>query len=200
MRATGLTSYQYAVQVFLHTPATGYAVAAMNTGHVFGTDTPGDRERNWNESGNCPSLAAVWEGLLRGAALNYTLNADISGVAGTLWDVAKIGLNTIAANVVAGPIGGIVVLGRELSAALDIPLATPGNIIGVMIVGGIVMVCGPGALIPALVAGVVLTNLTGIRQRPMTHEERDFAKKVFGNGVSSHSCDSGSRGGLLLQV
>lgn len=179
MRATGFTSYKYALQVFLHAPATGDAIAAMNTGHVFGTDTPGDRQLDWHESGTSSSLAMLWDGFLHGASLKYTLNADISGVTGTLWDVAKIGLDTIAGFVIAGPVGGIVVLGRELTSALNITLVTPGSLVGFVIVGGIVMVCGPGVLIPAVVAGVVLTNLTGIHQRSMTDQEQDFAWKVF---------------------
>src|SRR5688500_18191215 len=49
LRATGFPSFAYKVQASVRC-AEGVVVVAEASGRVFGTDTPGNRQRNWNEN------------------------------------------------------------------------------------------------------------------------------------------------------
>ncbi|RYZ61048.1 MAG: hypothetical protein EOO14_06040 [Chitinophagaceae bacterium] len=180
MRATGFTSYHFGLQVFIKA-AGGIVLAAFHEGRSFGTDTPGDRNNSWEENLENPALKLLWTFIRTDAVLETRLHAEISGVAGTLWDVLKIGLETVAGYVVAGPVGAVIVLGSELGSAAGIAPASPGAFAGIAVIGGMVYVMGPQMLLPAIVSGVAVGHAvnSAIGFRTLTQEERDFARKVF---------------------
>jgi hypothetical protein len=180
MRATGFTSYHFGLQVFIKA-AGGIVLAAFHEGRSFGTDTPGDRNNSWEEELENPALKLAWTFIRTGSVLETRLHAEISGVAGTLWDVLKIGLETVAGYVVAGPVGAVIVLGSELGSAAGVAPASPGALVGIAVIGGMVYVLGPQMLLPAIVSGVAVGHAvnSSIGFRTMTQEERDFAAKVF---------------------
>lgn len=180
MRATGFTSYHYGLQAFVRTPD-GVMIAAQHTGRVFGTDTPGDRNNSWSENGTNTSLADRWRSIRSNSTLAYRLNADISGVLGTGWDILKVAVEAIVANAALGVGGLIIVVGSELSAALGLRPATPDKFLAVAVAGGVVLVVGPGIMLPAIVGGVTVAAISDIRHRAMTEEERRFAAAVFGD-------------------
>lgn len=180
MRATGFTSYHYGLQAFVRTPD-GVLIAAQHTGRVFGTDTPGDRNNTWDENGRNMSLPDRWRSVRSNSTLAHHLNADISGVLGTGWDILKVAVEAIVANAALGVGGLIIVVGSELSAALGVRSATPDKFLGVAVAGGVVLVIGPGIMLPAIVGGVVVAAISDIRHRAMTEDERRFAAKVFGD-------------------
>lgn len=176
MRATGALSYHYGLQCWVKSTE-GLAIAAHRTGDVYGTDTSGDRQDNWSESGTNNGIKQHWRAIRGHPGIGYHLNADMSGVLGTVVDVLKVVLEGLAAEAVLGPGGLLLVVGSELSA----PLAGSDALGGAFASGTGLMILGPIGAIPALIAGGV-EGLAGIRHRVMTAEERAFANRVF-NGT-----------------
>jgi hypothetical protein len=179
MRATGFPSYHYRLQCFVRTTS-GLVIAAQNTGSVFGTDTPGDRQHSWEEKQLSPVLKTQWNSIRDRPTLEYRLDANISGVIGTAWDVLKTLAEAIVANIVLGPAGLVIVIGSELGSAIGIK-TPPGLFAGVIVVGGSVLIFGPGIILPALVAGIAVGAVveSDIKHRSMTQSEIEFAAKVF---------------------
>lgn len=181
MRATGLPSYNYGLQVFIKA-ADGVILTAFHSGSIFGTDTPGDRENSWEENLNSPLISGdLWLSIRNNPAIQYTFNANIGGVIGTVWDIAKAGLEIFVGFMAGGVIGAGIVLGSELMSAAGIP-APPGLVVGIAVVGGAIVIFGPGAVIPAFVAGAVAGVAVEllIKNRPIHPDEMDFARQIFG--------------------
>jgi hypothetical protein len=181
MRATGATSYHFGVQSWAAS-GDGTVVAAQQTGNVFGTDTPGPRQRNWSQPGANAGIKQHWRALRAGAGIGYTLHADIGGVLGGALDVLTFAVKGIAANVVLGPYGWVVLIGNEL-AGMDAQIGAPNVLAGVIVGGGTLLIVGPFGLVPAVVAGAVAVAVTNVRHRKMTSAERTFADKVFQGSV-----------------
>jgi hypothetical protein len=183
MRATGLISYNYRLQCFVHA-VNGLIIAAQNTGSVFGSDSPfsGDREHSWEEKQSNLVLREQWNSIRNHPTLQYSLNAEIGGILGTAWDLLKTFTEAIVAKALLGPAGVIVVIGSELGAAAGIR-TPPGVLAGVIVFGGSVLVFGPGVILPAFVSGVVVGAVveSDIKHRSMTPVEIEFATKVFFN-------------------
>ena len=55
MRATGIPSFHFRVGAVVRSATSQVTVAAQHSGKVFGTDTPGDRQNDWDEIGNKPN-------------------------------------------------------------------------------------------------------------------------------------------------
>jgi hypothetical protein len=121
---------------------------------VYGTDTPGDRNDSWEENLNSPVLSAYWLSVRNNPVIQYQLNADIGGITGTIWDVVKDGLEVFVGFMVGGVVGAGIVLGNELASAVGLPVP-PGVVAGIAVVGGAVIIFGPGAVIPATVVGAI---------------------------------------------
>jgi hypothetical protein len=145
---------------------------------VFGTDTPGDRQRNWSEGGVNRGIVLRWRSLRQGDSIGYHLHAKIAGVLGTARDVLLFAVEGIALNVVIGPTGWFVLIGNEL-AGLDAQLASPDILEGIAVGAGTLLILGPFGLVPAIVAGAATVALADIRHRPMNPKERAFADRVF---------------------
>jgi hypothetical protein len=181
MGASGIPSYDYGLQVFLKA-ADGVILTAFNSGSVYGTDTAGSRENSWDENLNSVLILSNWLSIRNNPVIEYQLNASIGGILGTVWDVMKIALEAFVAFLVAGPIGTGIVLGNQLLAAANIT-PPPGIVAGIGVVEGSVIIFGPGAIVPAVVAGAVagIAIELAIKNRPIRDDEKDFARLVLGN-------------------
>jgi hypothetical protein len=178
MRATGLPSYHFGLQAYVNC-ADGVVIAGQETGHAYGTDTPGDREHAWSNPGTSSGIKDHWRSIRSNARIGYRLDADIGGVLGVGWDIAKLVVEALAAAVLLPGIGVIIFVGPQLGAAVGIRVATPDNLAGFAVAAGMIFVLGPGMMVPSIVAGVAVATLLDIKHRSMTDEERQFASKVF---------------------
>ncbi|OUJ74263.1 hypothetical protein [Hymenobacter crusticola] len=179
VRATGFPSFAYRVQATIRSPSAGIVVMAQTSGRVFGTDTPGDRQRSWEENNSSPSLRQFWMGLRADARLETNLQKDLSGVTGAVVDVVTVIIETYVAAQFAGAVGAVLVLGVELGAAAGQTFINPNVLAGITVGAGILLVFGPGAIIPALVAGTGTALLADIRSRSMNEAEIALARTVF---------------------
>ena len=177
MRATGAFSYHYGVQAWVNT-SEGPIIAAQNVGRVFGTDTPGHRQHDWNEPGNNYGIKLHWHSIRNGAALGYHMDAEISGVLGAAKDVLLFAVKGIVGTIVLGPVGWFVLIGSEL-ADMDAKIGSPDILAGILVAGGVLLIVGPFGLVPAVVAGVVTASLADVRHRPIHPDEIAFADRVF---------------------
>lgn len=178
LRATGLPSFAYKVQAFVRCAA-GVVIAVETSGRVFGTDTPGDRQRDWHEDNTSESIRNYWTALRLEPQFETNLDKNLSGVLGAVVDVAKTVVETYVAAQFAGTIGAVIVLGAELGSATGVTFKNPNILAGVTVGGGILLLFGPSAIIPALVAGVGTAALADIRFRPMNDQEIALANTVF---------------------
>jgi hypothetical protein len=179
MRATGFPSYHYGVEAWIEAgDATGTVIGGQRSGHVYGTDTPGDRQDNWRQSGTNPAIAARWLSIRENPTLNYQVHADISGVLGTAEGILTFAFEYIIANAVAGWVGALIVVGDELVQA-GVDLGTPDVLAGLLVAGGVLMVLGPFGALPAAIAGIVTADLAKVRHRQLRDDERLWADQVF---------------------
>jgi hypothetical protein len=178
LRATGFPSFAYKVQVSVRCAA-GVVIVAEASGRVFGTDTPGDRQRDWSEDNTSESIRKYWTALRLEPQFETNLDKNLSGISGGLIDVAKTVVETYVAAQFAGTIGAVIVLGSELGSATGVTFRNPNILAGVTVGGGLLILFGPSAIIPALAAGVVTAALADIRFRPMNDQEIALANKVF---------------------
>jgi hypothetical protein len=180
MRATGFPSFTFGVRTVLVND-TGVPAVAAASGRVHGTNEPGDRESSWDQSLPNPLVALHWAAMKRSrpeTSINW--DADFFG---TIGDVLGFVGSLVGSAIVAGPAGVCIVLGVHIAdlAGVDEQLGTAG-LAGVAVAGGVLVVFGPGAIVPAIAAGAaagIAVELT-IEHRPMTGDERAFAERVFG--------------------
>jgi hypothetical protein len=178
LRATGAPSFAYKVQASVRCAA-GVVMVVEASGRVFGSDTPGDRERSWNEDGASKEIRLFWSALRLDPRLETDLQKNLSGVTGALVDVAKTVIETYVAAQFSGIVGAVIVLGGELSAATGVTILNPHILAGVTVGSAVLLIFGPSAIIPALVAGTATALLTDIQFRPMNEGEIALAFKVF---------------------
>jgi hypothetical protein len=177
-RATGWPSYTASVAARV-TGTDGTVLVFAASGEVFGTNEPGDREDAFDQGGTNPLIRYEWAGL-KHAQLTHDLqhDADFFGSAGpALAFIAK----AAAAVVLAGVGGLVVVCALELIDVLGLQeLALPGTV-GLIVTGGVLLVFGPGAIIPAVIAGVAAGAVTAalVKQRRLTDEEWSHVDTVF---------------------
>jgi hypothetical protein len=177
MRATGLPSFAYKIQVFVR--SAGVTIALETDGRVFGSDTPGDRERSWNEEGSYVDVSKYWAALRTNPQFEVSLEKNISGVLGGVVDVAKTVVEVFVAAHLAGVVGALIVLGANLGSATGVTIRNPNILAGVTVGAGILIVFGPSAIIPAIAAGVTSAALADIRFRSLNDKEIQLADKVF---------------------
>lgn len=187
MRATGLPSYKYSLQAFVQ-GQNGLVVAAHNSGEVHGTLSSGPRQVEWEDPPQGGSvedhliLRENWPAFRSGATLGYNLDAHISGPIGDAWSVLKVlGFGLVAGSVL-GPTGMAIVIGKGLADAIGITPA-PNQLAGVAVAGGMILVFGPGVIVPAVVAGVAVGSavFSDIQFRKLTDSEKEkrFAESIF---------------------
>ena len=180
MRATGFPSFTFGVRTLIVNDA-GVPLLIGAGGRVHGTNEPGDRESSWDESDRNGLIALHWDAIKRARAdTSIDRDTDIFGAFG---DVASFVASLAVGAAFAGPAGVCIVLGAHAANAvgLDEELAV-GGLPGLAVTGGVLLVFGPSAIIPALVAGaaVGVAFELALEHRPMTVAEREFAAKVFG--------------------
>lgn len=187
MRATGLTSYRFRLRAVVRSASGRAAVVAQKTGEVFGTDTPGDRQLDWDEPVSTPFIFNSWPDL-RAGAMTVNRSTELTGVLGTFADIMGDLLEFVAAAAVLSPIpggpalAGLVFLGSELDKLADVRIVGPGGLVGIAVAGGVTFLLGPTMIIPAFVAGTLVGNLA-IKHRAMSDAEKAFAGVVFGNSL-----------------
>lgn len=175
MRATGFPSYTYLVKGTA-VPADGPPATAIAQGAVHGTNEPGANSSTWDQQGFSEQVADAWLAF-RTAGLRTELTYDSDWV-GVLDDWA-VGL--IGAVRVFGPWGYAIALGAQLVDALDVPdIAVPG-LVGVVVAGGVVLVAGQGAIVPATLLGVAAGGITeaAVKHRQANQAEKDLADRVY---------------------
>ena len=177
-RATGFPSFEVAISTQV-IGADGTVLTLAAHGEVHGSNEPGDEQSSWLQEGTNALIAANWPAL-RHARIEHDLqfDTDIFGAAG---DVLAFLAKAALASTVAGAAGLVIVLGTEAVSALGLQeLVLPG-MLGVLVAGGVLLVFGPGAIIPAFVAGaaagVAVEQL--VRQRRLTDEEFAFVDRVY---------------------
>ncbi len=181
MRATGFPSYHFAVQAFVGS-ADGTVIAAQRTGRVFGTDTPGDRQRDWSEPGTNLGIIEGWRVLRTSPSLGFHFQAEIGGVLGAAIDVLTFAVKGIITNVVLGPYGWYVTIGNEL-IGMDTSLASPDILGGILVGGTVFLIVGPFGLVPAIILGTGVAVLADIRHRMLRSDEQDWARRIFGDNI-----------------
>lgn len=180
-RATGWNSYDTAI--ISHLVGDAVVVAFAAHGEVHGTNEPGKREYRWSQQGRSELVRANWFSLQH-AELHHDLQYDVD-VFGSAGAVASSLAKAAVAYATAGAGGLLIVLGSETLSAVDENLALPQTV-GIFAAGAVLMVGGPGMLLPALVvgigAGVTANEL--VKQREFYPEERALASEVFGDQLS----------------
>ena len=178
LRATGFPSFAYKVQALVRSAA-GVLIVVEASGRVFGSDTPGDRQRDWEENNTSEALRQFWMDLRSDAQFETNLDKNLAGVLGSLVDVAKTVVETYVAAQFRGVVGAIIVLGAELGSATGQTFINPNILAGITVGAGILVVFGPSAIIPAVAAGTGTALLADIRSRPMNDGEIALAQTVF---------------------
>jgi hypothetical protein len=188
MRATGLPSFSFRVVAVVRSASGQVMVVAQHSGKVFGSDTPGDRQNNWNETGTdrdqVKLIRNVWPDI-SGGTMVVTRSSELAGVLGTavdvITDVAEFFVGAVTLGV--GPAVCLVV-GSELNRA-GVSLPGLGGVVGLGVVGGVVYIWGPSAIVAAIVAGVVVGEIVDamVKIRRLRDDEVAFARQVFGDSL-----------------
>ena len=116
-----------------------------------------------SEESTSESIRKYWTSLRFEPQFETNLDKNLSGISGGLIDVAKTVVETYVGTQFAGTIGAVIVLGVELGSATGVTFSNPNILAGVTVGGGILILFGPSAIIPALAAGVVTAALADIR-------------------------------------
>ena len=188
MRAAGVPSFSFRVGAVIRSGNGQVTVAAQHTGKVFGTDTPGERQNNWDETSNDPDnmkfVRNLWPDISSGS-LAVSRSSELSGVLGTAIDVVKdVAEFLVVAETLGANLAICLVIGSELgNMGVDVP--GMGGVIGIGIVAGSLFIWGPLAIGPAFILGVavgaVIDSMVKIRR--LEPFEVDFARKVFGDSL-----------------
>jgi len=72
MRATGLPSFAFHVTATVESAGGRFVPTSVHQGRVFGTDTPGDRQRDWSENGHNENIRQNWLSIADSATLSIT--------------------------------------------------------------------------------------------------------------------------------
>ena len=179
VHATGIPSFSYKVMATLRTPG-GALIAVEAGGEVFGLDTPKHSTSRWDEGGSSAEIVRFWTDIRRASTVFETdTQKKVIGTIGTVVDIAETVVEVYVAAQFRGVIGAVIVLGIRLGAATGTTFVNPNVLAGVTVAGGVLVLFGPSAIVPALVAGTGTALLADIRHRPMTDPEIALARRVF---------------------
>ncbi len=181
VRATGIPSFSYKVQATLRTPG-GALLVVEAGGEVFGKDTPKHSTSRWDEGGTSAEIVRFWTDLRRATTVFETdTEKKVIGTIGTVIDVAETIVELYVAAQFRGLIGVVIVLGVRLGAESGTTFVNPNLLAGITVAGGVLVLFGPSAIVPALVAGTGTALLADIHHRPMSQPEIALARRVFGD-------------------
>ena len=188
MRATGFPSFSFRIIAIVRSASGQVTLVAQHSGRVFGFDTPGPRDNNWNEIGTDQDqmklIRNVWPDISRGTMVE-SHSSELGGVLGTVVDVVKdIGEFFVVAETLGVGLALYLTAGSELSRA-GVSLPGLGGVVGLGVVGGVVFIFGPFATVPALVLGVAAGAIVDsmVKIRPLSDREVTFARQVFGDAL-----------------
>ena len=188
MRATGIPSFSFRVIAVVRSASGQVMAAAQHSGKVFGTDTPGPRQNDWNETNSdseqMKKIRNNWPDLSRGTMV-VSRSSDLAGSLGAAVDVIKdVAEFLLAAETLSTGPAVCLVLGSELSHA-GASLPGLGGVASLGVVGGVVYIWGPSAIVPAIVAGVAAGKVVDamVKIRSLRDDERNFARKVFNDSL-----------------
>jgi hypothetical protein len=188
MRATGIPSFSFRVGAVVRSASHQVTVAAQHSGKVFGTDTPGDRQNNWDEKGIDPSqmklIRNVWPDISAGT-LVVSRSSEVGGVLGAAGELLKdVAEFFVAAETLGPSLATCFLIGSELQQA-GVSLPGLGGVVGLAIVGGSVFIFGPSAIVPASIIGVAAGAIVDsmVKLRRLTEDEIAFARQVFGSSL-----------------
>jgi hypothetical protein len=188
MRASGALSFSFRISAVVRSASKEVMVAAHHTGKVFGTDTPGDRQNNWDEVSDNPErmklVRNVWPDI-SGGTMVVNRSTELSGVLGEAVDIVKdIAEFLLVAETLGAGLAICLVIGSELGDA-GVTIPGLGGVVGLGIVGGSLFIWGPLAIGPAILigvaAGAVVDSMVKIRR--LLPFEEDFAREVFGDSI-----------------
>jgi hypothetical protein len=188
MRATGIPSFSFRVVAVVRSASGQVTVVAQHSGKVFGTDTPGDRQNNWNETGTDKDQMKLVRNLwpdISGGTMVVSRSSELAGVLGTavdvITDVAEFFVGAVTLGV--GP-AVCLVIGSELNRA-GVSLPGLGGVVGLGVVGGVLYIWGPSAIVAAVVAGVAAGEIVDamVKIRRLRDDEVVFAQQVFGDSL-----------------
>jgi len=188
MRASGALSFSFRISAVVRSASKQVTVAAQRSGEVFGTDTPGDRQFNWDEVSDNPKrmqlIRNTWPDI-SGGTMVVNRSTELSGVLGTAVDIVKdVAEFLLVAETLGAGLAICLVIGSELGDA-GVSVPGLGGVVGLGIVGGSLFIWGPLAIGPAILigvaAGAVVDSMVKIRR--LTTDEENFAKRVFGDSI-----------------
>jgi hypothetical protein len=180
MRATGFPSFTFGVRTVVRSDAGPLLFSA--DGRVHGTNESGNRQSNFDIRDHNGLIALNW-GKMHRARTETAINRS-ADFFGTLGDVLGFAGSLAAGAAVAGASGVCLVLGVRAADLAGAQIGIAG-LAGVTVTGGTLLVLGPGAIVPAIIAGAAAGAAAEIalRHRPMRADERAFADQVFKGSV-----------------
>lgn len=179
MRATGLPSFTYGVHTVIANDA-GIPLLLYASGKVHGSNEPGDRESTWDLTDQNGLIPMHWAEMKR-ARVQTDISHD-TNIFGELGEVAQFVGSLVAAETIAGPPGVWLLLGVRAADIVGPGTATGiAGLAGVTVAAGTLLVLGPGAFVPAIVAGAAAGAAVEdvLQHRAMRPPEREFADIVF---------------------
>jgi uncharacterized protein with LGFP repeats len=169
---SGADGYDYSVTAAIATPIC-MIVALLNSGHVGGTFTSGDRNDDWNEEHPSPAGVTLLE--LNDATgsghIEYTSDIGSSLESVVDW-VVKFSVGTALSGV-----SGIVFVGVELTSLIGSGSLGPGA----RILNGVLWMAGPLNTLLALGADAIAGQ--GYETTPLSYEAYDWANMQVYNGT-----------------
>lgn len=180
MRATGFPSYKFRVRAVVRSADGRLAVMGQKSGAVYGFDTPGDRQFDWDDNAGSDFVGEQWP-TVRTATLAVTKSYEMTGVLGTLADIVGDVVEFAATAVATSPtLAGIILVGSELADLADVHVVGAGGLVGLVAAGGASFLYGGGVILPVLVGGIVTSDQL-VGHRPLFKHEIGFARRVFQN-------------------
>jgi hypothetical protein len=188
MKTTGAFSYKFNVRVVIRSLNGASACLAQKAGEVHGPFDPGHATFDWDEPVGKGYAVSDWNTVKNGV-MATSKSYDMSGVLGSLVDVAIDVVEFVVADVLLSPVAGgaalasLVFFGSDLQDLTGVHLAGPGGIVGLVAAGGALCLLGPFAILPAYIGGVLLTDVLLFKSKPMNQDEAAVAKAraVFGD-------------------
>jgi hypothetical protein len=178
----GFDPYAFRVNYFLQSADRNLALADVFTSRVGGTLGGGPRDRYWNHDAQNDLIREYWDGISASEVV-FSIDYEDTGVIGALEDIAAFAAEFLLLRVLGGPaFAATVMLGPELLHTLQIPATVPQSIPGAVVVGaagGAILLWGPLAAVPVVIAGDAIAALDGVKTRRMRPTEIAEARRVF---------------------
>jgi hypothetical protein len=181
MHGSGFDPYAFRIGYFVRGVNLDIVLSDVFSGRVGGTIGGGSRDSDWRVETHSPLLKAHWRAFRDGSA-EFSKWYEDTGVLGSLGDVALQLTKYVTLSVLSGPaLGASVVFGPELARIFELPVPRVSEIAGAIILGGIVLLPGPLAAVPAIVVGIDQLTDGAVKSRRMRDTEIAEARRVFGD-------------------